>query len=116
MVGRTVQKYIRLSPKKGRLVIPEVKGKSIPEAKMILDFLPQKTARILKKCIHSAASNYIDKAGEIKLGEDDLYVKSIRIDEGPQLKRWRPKAFGMAGLIKKRTSHITVIVDKIEGK
>lgn len=114
MIGKTVQKYVRIAPRKGRRLIPQVKGKTIPEAKMTLDYLPHKASRILKKCIHTAASNYIDKAGDMQLKEEDLYVKSIKIDEGPRLKRYRPKAFGMAGLVQKRTSHITVIVDKQE--
>ncbi len=116
MIGKTIQKNVRLSPKKGRRIIGEVKGKSVNEAKMILDFYSTKVARIMKKCIHTAASNYIDKAEDIELKEDDLYVKSIRIDEGQKLKRYRPMSFGRAGLIRKRASHITVIVDKIEGR
>ncbi|MCK4421871.1 50S ribosomal protein L22 [candidate division WOR-3 bacterium] len=116
MIGKTVQKGVRLSPKKGRLIIPKVKGKKVNEAMMILDYLPQKAARIMKKCIHTAASNYIDKAGDIQLKEEDLYVKTIKIDQGPSLKRWRPKAFGMASAIRKSTSHITVEVDKVEEK
>jgi large subunit ribosomal protein L22 len=116
MVGKTFQKGIRLSPRKGRRIIPEVMGKSVTDAKMILDFHPHKAARIMKKCIHNAASNYIDKAGDMELKENDLYVKSIIIDEGAKMKRLRPMSFGRAGLIRKRTSHITVVVDKIEGR
>jgi large subunit ribosomal protein L22 len=112
MEGKAVQKNIRLSPRKGRRVIPQVVGMPVVEAKMRLDFLPHKAAKILKKCIHTAASNCIDKAGEMDLREEDLYVKSVRIDEGKKLKRYRPMSFGRAGLIRKRMAHITVIVDK----
>lgn len=110
MEGKTIQKNVKISPKKGRLLIPEVRGKSVTEAKMTLDYLPHRAADILKKCIHTAASNYIDKAEDIELSEDDLYVDSIRVDEGQKLKRVRPMSFGRAGLVKKRRSHITVIV------
>jgi large subunit ribosomal protein L22 len=116
MEGRAIQKNIRMSPKKGRRIIPHIKGKSVVEAKMRLGFLPHGAARVLKKCVHTAASNYIDKAGELDLKEEDLYVKSIRIDEGQKLKRYRPMSFGRAGLIRKRTSHITVVVDRIGEK
>jgi large subunit ribosomal protein L22 len=115
MIGKTVQKNVHISPKKGRQIIPEVKGKSIKEAKMILNFYPNKVADILKKCIHTAASNYIDKVGDIELKEDDLYIKSIRIDNGQRLKGWRAMSLGRAGLIRRQRAHVTVIVDKIEG-
>lgn len=114
MIGKTVQRHVRLSPKKGRRIIPEVKGKSVTEAKNLLDFFPHRAAMIIKKCIHTAASNYINKAGDIELHEDDLYVKSIRIDEGGMLKRYRPMSFGRASRIRRRMSNITVVVDKIE--
>jgi large subunit ribosomal protein L22 len=112
MEGKAVQKNIRLSPRKGRRIIPHIQGKSVVEAKMRLDFLPHRAAKIIKKCVHTAASNCIDKAGEMDLREEDLYVKSIRIDEGSKLKRYRPMSFGRAGLIRKRMSHITVEVGK----
>jgi large subunit ribosomal protein L22 len=112
MRGKTVQKNIRLSPRKGRRIIPQIEGISVVEAKTKLDFLPHRAAKILKKCIHTAASNCIDKAGEMDLKEEDLYVKSVKIDEGQKMKRYRPMSFGRAGIIRKRMSHITVIVDK----
>ncbi|TET98662.1 MAG: 50S ribosomal protein L22 [Candidatus Stahlbacteria bacterium] len=114
MIGKAIQKNVHLSPKKGRRIIPEVKGKSVKEAEMILDFYPNKVAMIMKKCIHAAASNYIDRAGDIELKEDDLYVKSVRIDAGQRLKRYRAMSLGRAGIIRKQRAHITVIVDKIE--
>lgn len=112
MEGKTVQKNVRLSPKKGRRIIPHIKGKSVSEAKVRLDFLPHSAARILKKCVHTAASNYLDKAEEMDIREEDLYIKSVQINEGQKLKRYRPMSFGRAGLIRKRTSHITVVVEE----
>ncbi len=114
MEGKTIQRNIPISAKKGRRIIPHIKGKSVPEAETTLDYLPHRAARILKKCIHTAASNYKDKSEEIDLKDDDLYVKSVRIDEGQKLKKIRPMSLRRAGLIRKRMSHITVIVDKIK--
>lgn len=112
MEGKAIQKNIKLSPRKGRRIIPHIEGKSVEEAKVRLGLLPHKAARVLRKCVHTAASNCIDKAGEMDLKEEDLYIKSVRIDEGQKLKRYRPMSFGRAGLIRKRMSHITVIVEK----
>jgi large subunit ribosomal protein L22 len=116
MEGKAVQKNIRMSPKKGRRLIPHIKGKSVVEAMTCLEFLPHRAARVLKKCVHTAASNYLDKAGELDLKEENLYIKSISINEGQKFKRYRPMSFGRAGLIRKRTSHVTVVVDKIGDK
>ncbi len=113
MEGKAIQRNIKISPKKSRRLISHIKGKSVVEAKNRLDFLPHGPARILKKCIHTAASNYLNKAGEMDLKEEDLYVKLISIDEGQKFKRYRPMSFGRAAIIRRRTSHITVIVDKI---
>jgi large subunit ribosomal protein L22 len=116
MEAKSFQKNIRISARKARRLVPHIKGKSVVEAKMRLDFLPQGAARVLKKCVHAAASNYLNKAGEIDLKEEDLFVKSVMIDEGQKFKRYRPMSFGRAGLIRKRASHITVVVDKIGEK
>ncbi|MEO0293739.1 MAG: 50S ribosomal protein L22 [candidate division WOR-3 bacterium] len=116
MEAKTVQRNVPVSAKKARRLIPVVKGKPVVEAKMRLDFMPQAAARILKKCIHTAASNYLDKAGEVDLKEEDLFVKSVIIEEGQKLKRYVPMSFGRAGIIRRRFSHITVIVDKLGEK
>jgi large subunit ribosomal protein L22 len=112
MEGKTVQKNVRVSAKKARRLVSHIKGKSVVEAKMRLDFLPQGAARLLKKCVHAAASNYLDKAGEMDLKEEDLYVKSVMVDEGQKIKRYRPMSFGRAGIVRRRSSHITVVVDR----
>ena len=109
MEVRAVAKYIRISPQKARLVADVVKGMDVDTALTTLRFMPKKGARILRKIIESAVAN-ADQMETIDI--DSLYIKSIRIDGGPTLKRFRPRAMGRATRILKRSSHITVIVDE----
>ncbi len=87
----------------------EVRGKRVEEALNLLTFAPQKGARILKKLIDSAVAN-AEQDGSVDV--DALFVKSVYADEGPSLKRWLPRALGRATQIRKRTSHLTVILDE----
>lgn len=109
METKAVAKYIRISPQKARLVADVVRGKDVDEAITTLKFMPKKGARILCKVIESAVAN-ADQNESIDV--DTLYIKSIQINGGPMLKRFRPRAMGRATRILKRTSHITVIVDE----
>lgn len=109
MEVRAVAKYIRISPQKARLVADVVKGMDVDTALTTLRLMPKKGARILRKIIESAVAN-ADQMETIDI--DSLYIKSIRIDGGPTLKRFRPRAMGRATRILKRSSHITVIVDE----
>ncbi len=109
MEVRAVAKYIRISPQKARLVADVVKGMDVDTALTTLRFMPKKGARILRKIIESAVAN-ADQMETIDI--DSLYIKSIRVDGGPTLKRFRPRAMGRATRILKRSSHITVIVDE----
>ena len=109
METRAVAKYIRISPRKARLVADVVRGMDVETAITTLRFMPKKAARILRKVIESAVAN-ADQNETIDV--DTLYIKSIQIDGGPMLKRFRPRAMGRATRILKRTSHITVVVDE----
>ncbi|HFQ89670.1 MAG TPA: 50S ribosomal protein L22 [Desulfobulbus sp.] len=109
METRAVAKYIRISPRKARLVADVVRGMDVDTAITTLRFMPKKAARILRKVIESAVAN-ADQNDTIDV--DTLYIKSIQIDGGPMLKRFRPRAMGRATRILKRTSHITVVVDE----
>ena len=80
------------------------------EAVNMLSFAPQKGARILKKLLDSAVANALENSG---LDVDTLYVIRVYADEGPTLKRWRPRAQGRATRIRKRTSHLTIVLDEI---
>jgi len=109
METKAVAKYIRISPQKTRLVADVVRGMDVETAITTLRFMPKKAARILRKVIESAVAN-ADQMETIDV--DSLYVKTIMIDGGPSLKRFRPRAMGRATRIIKRTSHITVVVDE----
>ena len=102
---RAVAKYVRIAPRKVRLVADEVRGKSYPEAASILRFTNKRAARIVGDVINSAAANaeHNDDADP-----NELFVREIRVDEGPTIKRYRARAMGRATMIRKRTSHITV--------
>ncbi|UCH00736.1 MAG: 50S ribosomal protein L22 [Deltaproteobacteria bacterium] len=109
MKVRAIARYIRVSPRKIRLLMREIKGKKVEEALNLLAFAPQRGAPILRKLINSAlanASQYPD------IDVDNLFIRHIFADEGPTLKRFRPRAMGRAARIRKRTSHLTVILDE----
>ncbi len=109
MESRAVAKHIRISPQKIRLVIDQVRGKKVEDALNMLTFAPQKGAKILKKLINSAVAN-AEQNNDIDV--DSLFIQKIYADEGPTMKRFRPRAMGRATRILKRSSHLTVILDK----
>ena len=108
METKAAARYIRVSPRKIRLVMDQVRGMQVEKALNQLSFAPQKGARILKKLIDSAVANAEQNAN---VDVDSLYIKQIYADQGPTLKRWRPRAQGRATRIRKRTSHLTIILD-----
>jgi large subunit ribosomal protein L22 len=110
MESRAVARYIRISPRKVRLIMDEIRGKKIEEALNQLSFAPQRGAFILQKLINSAVAN---AEQNFEMDVDKLYIKRIFADEGPTLKRFRPRAMGRATRIRKRTSHLTVVLDEI---
>ncbi|WP_457654281.1 50S ribosomal protein L22 [Rhodocaloribacter sp.] len=114
MEARSVRKYIRSSPKKMRPVVNVVRGKRVPEALDILNFLPQKVTRLVKLTILSAVHNLLDQHAEERLDEEALVIREIRVDEGPRLKRYRPAPRGRAHPIQKRSSHLTVVVGTLD--
>ncbi|PID78429.1 MAG: 50S ribosomal protein L22 [Deltaproteobacteria bacterium] len=106
MEVRAIARYKRISPQKVRLVIDQVKGRLVEPGLNSLSFMPQKAAGILEKIVRSAVANAEEKGLDV----DDLYIKNIYVDQGPMLKRFRPRARGRATRILKKTSHITVIL------
>ncbi len=102
---RAVAKYVRIAPRKARLVADEVRGKSYPEATSILRFTNKRAAKIIGDVIDSAAAN---AEHNMDIGPEELFVREIRVDEGPTIKRYRARAMGRATMIRKRTSHISV--------
>lgn len=108
MESQAKLRNVRLSPRKARLVVDMVRGKAIQDALNILRFSPQKTAPILTKLLKSAVANAEQKGVS---DVDQLYVKTVTVDQGPVLKRFIPRAMGRASRIRKPTSHITVVLD-----
>ena len=100
-------KFARVSPQKGRLVADQIRGQSVAQALDILGYSPKKAAALVKKVLESAIANAEHNEGA---DIDELKVASIMIDEGPTMKRIKPRAKGRADRILKRTSHITVVV------
>jgi large subunit ribosomal protein L22 len=102
---RAEAKYVRMSPRKARLVAEHIRGRSVPEARAVLAFTSREAAQVLDKVLQSAVSNAEANHG---MAEDRLYVKAAYVDGGPVLKRWRARARGRVARIRKRTCHITV--------
>ncbi|RLC28318.1 MAG: 50S ribosomal protein L22 [Deltaproteobacteria bacterium] len=102
-------RFVRISPQKIRLIMNQVRGKRVEEALNMLSFAPQKGAGILKKLIDSAVANAGQNSG---VDVDALFIKRIFADQGPTLKRFRPRAQGRATRIRKRSSHLTVVLDE----
>lgn len=104
-------KYIRISPSKARVVLDAVRGKSVIEAVAILENTPKAASAPLIKLINSAAANAESGKG---IAKDELFVAEIKADAGPIYKRYQPVSKGRAHSIMKRTSHLTVVLDKKE--
>ena len=107
MEAKAVAKYIRMSPRKARLVVDLIRGKNAKTALAILKHTPNMPADPIYKVLHSAMAN---AENNFEMNRDDLYVAKVFIDQGPVLKRFRPRARGMASKIRKPTSHITIIL------
>lgn len=111
MEVEAIARYMRIPPRKARLVAATVVGLPVREALTVLDFTPRAAAKEVAKVVKSAAANATNNFSQ---DEDTLYVKSIVVNEGPTLKRGRARARGMYFSIFKRTSHITAVVDTRE--
>ena len=104
-------RYMRIPPRKARLVAATVIGMPVKDALTVLDFTPKAAAKEVRKVVRSAAAN---ASNNFSQDEDALFVKRIEVNEGPTLKRGRPRARGMYFSIFKRTCHITAVVEAIE--
>ncbi len=104
-------RYLRISPRKVRLVTDLIKGLSVIEAEKQLKFLTKKATQPILKLLNSAVANAKNNANLVK---ENLYIGKVVVENGPMLKRWRPRAMGRAAPIMKRTSHITLILNEKE--
>jgi large subunit ribosomal protein L22 len=106
---RAVAKFVRISPRKARLVTDNIRGRSVPEARTILAFTERAAAIEVEKVLSSAVAN-AESNPALHWRGDDLVIHAVTVDEGPTLKRWRARARGRTSRIMKRTCHITVQV------
>ena len=111
MEAKAVARYVRIAPSKARQVTKLIKGKSLDEALTILRFTPKRASRIVEKVVRSAAAN---AENNHNMDVRALYVKNTYVDQGPMMKRFLPRARGRADRIRKRTSHITVVLEERE--
>ena len=110
-VVRASARYVRVAPRKARLVADQVRGLSVPEAQELLDFSTRSAALDIRKLIDSAAAN---AENNHDLVADEMEISEIRVDQGPTLKRWRARARGRATRIEKKTSHVSISLKPTE--
>ena len=108
MEARATIKYVRTSPRKMRRTVDLIRGQHVTEARRILRLSTLGASRDLEKLLNSAVANAEQKPGVI---EENLLVSKAWVDEGPTLRRFRPRAYGRATRVRKRTSHVTVVVE-----
>ena len=109
MEAKACAKHIRISPRKARQVVDLIRGKSVQEAYSILKFTPHKGSAIVTKVLKSAVAN---AEHNYDMDVENLFVSTAYVDQGPSIKRYKPHAMGRADGIKKRTSHITIMVSE----
>ena len=112
MEAKAKARFVRVTPQKARRVVDLIRGKQAGEAVAVLKFAPQAAGETVLKVVESAIANAREaaKRSNERLDENDLYISEVFVDEGPTLKRFRPRAQGRATRINKRTSHITIAV------
>ncbi|GEN34793.1 MULTISPECIES: 50S ribosomal protein L22 [Aneurinibacillus] len=109
MEAKAVARYVRIAPRKMRLVVDLIRGKQVGEAIAILKHTPKAASPVIEKVLLSAVAN---AEHNMNLDANNLVVSKVFVDEGPTLKRFRPRAMGRASRINKRTSHVTVILSE----
>lgn len=103
-------RYLRIAPRKVRLVVDLIRGKKVEEAQSLLQFTKKRAAKPILKLLNSAIAN---AKHNFNLDEKKLYISKILVNEGPKLKRQMPRARGQASMIQKKTSHITLVLNEI---
>ncbi|MEI8105909.1 MAG: 50S ribosomal protein L22, partial [Actinomycetes bacterium] len=111
---QAVAKFVHISPRKARLVIDHIRGRTVPEARTILAFTERAAAHEIEKVLRSAVAN-AESNPNLRWNGDDLVISAAFVDVGPTLKRWAPRARGRVSRILKRTCHITIRVDQFQG-
>lgn len=112
MEVRAKLRFLRMSPRKVRLVVDAIRGRGVDEAEHRLMYVQKQAVRPVLKLLKSAIAN---AENNFQIKKDNLYIKKAFVDMGPSLKRWKPRAFGRAAAILKRSSHVTIILDERTG-
>ena len=112
MDAKAAARFVRIAPRKARIVIDLIRGKQVSDAQTILKFTPRFSADVIEKVLNSAVAN---AENNFKMHRDRLIISEAYVDQGPTLKRFMPRAQGRASMIHKRTSHITIVVSEKEG-
>ena len=110
MESRAIQKYVSTSPRKMRLVVDMVRGLPVEHAMSLLHFSTKHASKVLEKVVRSAVTNLINKDDTKKMDTANIYIKEIKVDGGPVVKRMLPASHGRAYRVRKRSNHITVVV------
>ena len=115
--ARAIARRVRVTPRKARRMVDLIRGKNVQEARVVLQFAPQTAAKPVRKVVESAIANahFLAEKSNQTFHENNLVVKTIMVDEGTTMKRFRARAQGRAGAILKRTCQITVVVSSEEG-
>ncbi len=113
MEAKAIAKYIRMSPRKVRLVADMIRGKQVEEAMNLLHFSSKRASKPVEKTLRSAVANAMNKESAAKIDPEELYVNEIQINEGPTMRRYNPGPMGRASLIRKRSCHIHVTVSDV---
>jgi len=110
MEALAVSRFVVISARKAKLTADLIQGKPVNEALAVLRYTPKRAAMLLTKTLKSAVANAINIEGSGKLDVDQLFVKSAVVDPGPIMYRWKPRAYGRASRIRKRMSHLKIVV------
>jgi large subunit ribosomal protein L22 len=111
MIARASKRYERISSRKIKRMLDIIRGKGVVEARALLQFNPSRSKIPIIKTLNSAVANLKVKIGSVRVDDGDLFIKEAKVDEGPTMKRWRAGFRGTADMIRKRTCHITLVID-----
>ena len=109
MESRAITKFIRVSPRKMRLVVDQIRGRGVEDALNVLKFIPKRSAGLIAKTLRTAVANAENTQS---VDVDRLYVKQVKVDEAGMWKRFMPRAQGRATKVRKRLSHVTIVLDE----
>lgn len=105
------ERFVRMAPMKIRRILDLIKDKDVEEALNILHFTPKRAARVVEKALRSAVANFFLDEKAARISPHDIFIKKAFVDQGPTLRRFRPMSMGRVGRIRRKTSHVTIVVE-----